>query len=195
MNYERIYNAIIERAKTRQLEGYIERHHIIPKCMNGTDDASNLAELTAKEHFICHLLLVQIYPGDKKLVYALWRMVNSKGRYDKRYIPSGRIYEFIKQTHANVMSETYTGRRMSKECIEKRKLTRKSFVHTEMTKEKISKANSGKIRSDEFKQNLSKLHKGKQAWNKGISMNDDVKQRISETMKRVRALKKLNNIK
>jgi len=194
MNYERIYNAIIERAKNRKLEGYKERHHIIPKCIGGIDDASNLAELTAKEHFICHLLLVQIYPNDKKLVYALWRMVNSKGRYDKRYIPSGRIYEFIKQTHASVMSETYTGRKMSKECIEKRKLTRKSFVHTEMTKEKISKANSGKIRSDEFKQNLSKLHKGKQAWNKGISMNDDVKQRISETMKRVRALKKFNNI-
>lgn len=195
MNYERIYKSIIERAKTRQLEGYSERHHIVPKCMGGNDDARNLVRLTAKEHFICHLLLVEIYPENSKLIYALWRMINSKGRSNKRYIPSGRIYEFIKQTHASVMSETYTGRRMSKECIEKRKLARKTFTHSKETKEKISKANSGKVRSDEFKQNLSKMHTGKRAWNKGISMTDEVKQRISETMKRVRALKKLNNIK
>ena len=40
MNYERIYNAIIERAKTRQLEGYKERHHIIPCNKEDYDNAT-----------------------------------------------------------------------------------------------------------------------------------------------------------
>ena len=56
MNYQKIHDAIIERAKTRKLEGYKERHHIIPRCLGGTDDNENLVDLTAREHFIIHLL-------------------------------------------------------------------------------------------------------------------------------------------
>jgi len=51
MDYQNIYSQIIERAKNHQLEGYKEKHHIIPKCMGGTDEKENIAELTAKEHF------------------------------------------------------------------------------------------------------------------------------------------------
>jgi hypothetical protein len=57
MNYERIYNQIIERAKNRKLIGYKERHHIIPKCMGGNNNELNLVELTAREHFLCHWLI------------------------------------------------------------------------------------------------------------------------------------------
>ena len=36
MNYQKIYDSIIESAKTRKLVNcYKERHHIIPVCMNG----------------------------------------------------------------------------------------------------------------------------------------------------------------
>ena len=52
MNYQRIYDQIINRAKERTLEGYKEKHHIIPKCMGGSNEKQNLIELTAKEHFI-----------------------------------------------------------------------------------------------------------------------------------------------
>ena len=60
MNYQRIYNQIIERAKTRQLNCYKEKHHIIPRCIGGKD-INNIVELTAKEHFLCHRLLCEIY--------------------------------------------------------------------------------------------------------------------------------------
>jgi hypothetical protein len=158
--------------------------------MGGSNDFTNLVDLTAREHFICHMLLVEIYPGNEKLVYAAWRMVNYNGKTKQRYIPSGRIYEFIRQSHASVMSRNFKGRKMSKECIAKRKQTRKIFAHTEATKEKISKANSGKVRNEDFKQNLSRMYKGMSARNKGVPMKDEVKQRISETMKRIRAMKK-----
>ena len=52
MNYQKIYNQIIERAKNRQLEGYKEKHHIIPRCLNGNNDKENLVKLTAREHFL-----------------------------------------------------------------------------------------------------------------------------------------------
>lgn len=64
---------IIERANTRvDLDGYFERHHVIPRCLNGTDEASNLVNLTAKEHYICHMLLIRMVEGR-----AIWQMVKA----------------------------------------------------------------------------------------------------------------------
>ena len=37
MNYQRIHDAIIDRARNRTLQGYLERHHVIPRCLGGTD--------------------------------------------------------------------------------------------------------------------------------------------------------------
>ena len=63
MNYKRIYESIIEKRKIDIPTGYVEEHHCyIPSCLGGTDDKSNLVKLTAKEHFICHLLLTKMYP-------------------------------------------------------------------------------------------------------------------------------------
>lgn len=61
MNYKKIYDSLIERRKASPLEGYTESHHIIPKCMGGTDNKSNLVKLSAREHFVAHQLLYKIY--------------------------------------------------------------------------------------------------------------------------------------
>ena len=74
MNYKRIYKQIVKRAKLRQLEGYKEKHHIKPKCLGGSDSKRNIVELTAKEHLLCHKLLVEIYPKNQKLLQSLWLM-------------------------------------------------------------------------------------------------------------------------
>jgi hypothetical protein len=66
MDYTRIYNQIVERAQTRKLEGYVEKHHIVPKCIGGLDVKENIVELTAREHFLCHMLLCEIYPQEIK---------------------------------------------------------------------------------------------------------------------------------
>lgn len=73
MNYKEIYNRIIERSKNRILESYKERHHIIPKCIGGDNSSDNLTELSVKEHYVCHHLLVKIYQNTEfisKLVCA-----------------------------------------------------------------------------------------------------------------------------
>lgn len=71
MNYKKHYDKLMERSKTRTLKGYVEKHHIIPRCLGGTDDVANIAILTPEEHFLAHQLLVKIYPKSSPLVKAV----------------------------------------------------------------------------------------------------------------------------
>lgn len=99
MNYQKLYNQIIERAQERVLspDMYKEVHHIIPKCLGGSNEKENLVKLTAREHFICHWMLSRIYPEDVKIGYAFWAMCNQKTVKQERYIPSSRTYSEGKQ--------------------------------------------------------------------------------------------------
>ena len=115
MNYEKIYNQIVERAKNRVLDCYTESHHIIPRCMGGGDEKENLVTLTAREHFICHRLLVQIHPDNNKLKFALWAMCNMKSKRQSRYVPSSRVYESIKIEVIKLISEKKKGVKLSEE--------------------------------------------------------------------------------
>lgn len=73
MNYQRIYDSIIEKAiKENRLKSkvvYYESHHILPACLGGSNKKENRVLLTPKEHFICHLLLVKIYEKKDKRSY------------------------------------------------------------------------------------------------------------------------------
>jgi hypothetical protein len=112
MNYQRIYDQLIERAKNRNLEGYKEKHHILPKCLGGSNDKENLVELTAREHFLCHMLLCEIYPKSIKLYQALWLMSTNKNKREgKRYKITSRVYERLK-TEA---SKIYKNRKQTQE--------------------------------------------------------------------------------
>jgi hypothetical protein len=70
MNYLKHYNMLMERSQNRVIDGYVEKHHIIPRCLGGTNDAANIAVLTPEEHFLAHQLLVKIYPNSPPLVNA-----------------------------------------------------------------------------------------------------------------------------
>lgn len=104
MNYEKIYDQIIQRAKSENRKKrcgiYYESHHIIPKCMGGNNDKSTLVLLTAKEHYMAHRLLCLIYPNNNKLKFAIWAMSNGLGN-SKRYMPSGRTYAQIKELYVS----------------------------------------------------------------------------------------------
>jgi len=98
MDYKKHYDLLIERARTRQLTGYVERHHVVPRCIGGTDETSNLVELTPEEHYVAHQLLIKIYPDVDGLVYAANKMtVSSKTvkRNNKRYGWLKRRYQRI----------------------------------------------------------------------------------------------------
>jgi hypothetical protein len=143
MNYQNIYNQIIERAKGRKLEGYKERHHIIPKCLGGDNSKENLVDLTAREHYICHRLLCKIYPNNNSLSSALWLMINASREYQKRHKPSSRIYELLKEEYALRQSLNKTGVKREKWVCEKLSKSMKGIKRSDETKKNISKAKTG----------------------------------------------------
>lgn len=123
MNYKKIYDQLMIRAKTRKLDGYKERHHIVPKCMGGTNNKENMAELTAREHFIAHKLLCEIYPETNKLRYALWAMINGITKRNDLKI-SAREYQRIKQYHGDVVRKTHCNKIVSLETRQKQSKVR-----------------------------------------------------------------------
>lgn len=109
MNYKKIYDSLVTRGKTRKLGTYIERHHIIPKCMGGSDDPNNIVELTAREHFIAHMLLVKIHPGNHSLVKAIVMMCI--GQDDRKL--TNRMYEWVRLRFSIGQSISQTGKNNS----------------------------------------------------------------------------------
>lgn len=65
MDYGRVYREFIadRRARGPFLEGYTERHHILPRSLGGGNEPENLIRLTPEDHFFAHLLLAKIYGG------------------------------------------------------------------------------------------------------------------------------------
>lgn len=106
--YSKWYFNIIEVAKNRKINGYTETHHIIPKCLNGDDSKNNLVSLTAREHFICHLLLTKMH-SSRKLKYALICLTLKNPHQQLRYVPNSRMYENLKKLNSELAKERFTG--------------------------------------------------------------------------------------
>lgn len=99
------YISIITNSKNRTLEGYVEKHHILPKSfkLGGEKDKENLALLTAREHMICHKLLVRMCickKHKKSMYYALWRLTT------KYVVNSSREYAVVREKMSEVISST-----------------------------------------------------------------------------------------
>jgi hypothetical protein len=163
MNYQRVYNNIISNARGVLREGYLESHHIIPKCLGGSNDKENLVLLTAREHYICHLLLAKIH-NTKQLWYAFAMMTVSSPKH-RRDVTS-RMFEQAKLARSKANSGE-NNPMFGKPSAFK--------VHTPETREKIRQSKLGKRRSaftrtspdEETRKKISESNKGKIAWNKG----------------------------
>lgn len=90
-------------------EGYYEEHHILPSSLGGSDQRDNLVPLTAREHFLCHWLLVKIFKKGtderRKMMYAFWRMRGHPTEDKSRYMNS-RAYEKLRTEFAKYVSES-----------------------------------------------------------------------------------------
>lgn len=114
MNYAKIYQTLINKAKQRTIEGYSESHHVVPKCMGGTDEPGNLVRLTPEEHFVAHLLLVKMYPSEQRLVYAANMMtVGSSNIKRSNNKSAGWLRRELARNLRNMMSEPERKRQYS----------------------------------------------------------------------------------
>ncbi len=139
MDYQSHYDRLITRAQSRKLEGYFERHHVIPKCLGGSDKAENRVNLTAEEHYCAHLLLVKTHPENYKLVYAANAM--TADRYGVR--TNNRRYGWLRRLFAEASRSMNTGKVQSAETCAKKSAATKGIPKSPEHNEKNRIANSG----------------------------------------------------
>jgi hypothetical protein len=190
--YNTWYNAITERARSRTLVDYKERHHIVPKCLGGSDAKNNLVDLTAREHFICHWLLVKMHTGESKvkMIYALNGMKRN-GHCTQRYETkiTSRVYEHLKKEFSIVHSATMKGRPAHNKGVpataEQKEKNRKAALGKKMSPESIAKGvakRTGQTRTAEQKENISRSLKESLAKNPRGQMSDEHKLKRSVSL-------------
>lgn len=103
--YTAWYISIIESAIcTPRTDGYYETHHIIPVCVGGTNHISNLVNLSAREHFICHLLLTKASDNHKlKFAFVAMSRVNPN-QVGNRVSIKSHTYEYMKKCNSEAAS-------------------------------------------------------------------------------------------
>lgn len=115
--YSKIYFKIIKNAQHHPRQDYVESHHIEPKSLGGQDKKDNLVNLTAKEHFICHLLLTKMFSlGSSeyyKMIKAFGCMLWRSGDNQERYKVSGKAYAKLREEFSIAMSTSQKNKRNS----------------------------------------------------------------------------------
>ena len=159
MNYQKIYNNLINRAARRISEGYVEKHHIVPRCLGGTDAKENIVSLYPEEHYLAHLLLCKVNKGNSKLLYAAMNMTSgSMINNGKR---NNKAYGWLRRQYAESMSGNNNPARripnLQKEAAKKRVGQKRS----EETKARMSAAQKGRTFTEETKQKMSIAAKNK----------------------------------
>lgn len=162
MNYRKVYKTLVDNRLAAPLpkEEYGEEHHIVPVAEGGSDDASNKVRLSAREHYIAHLLLAKIY-NDCAMHCAVVFM--QTGRHENRKFKfNSRLYEKMREEFAKKLSDWRIAHPLSGS-----KNGMYGRHHTEESKKKMSDNKKGqrtwlgRHHTEESKKKMSRSHKGK----------------------------------
>ena len=77
--YRSLYIRLIKRGLSmteKELNGYNEKHHILPRCMGGDDNKENLVLLPVRYHIMAHIILLEVYPENNKIAITVGLMLN-----------------------------------------------------------------------------------------------------------------------
>jgi hypothetical protein len=148
-NAENICPRNTKKSEAMKVRGYIEDHHIVPKCLGGKDIVTNKVWLTAEEHFICHKLLTEMTEDtvNGKMWSALWRMMNKQSKNQNRdYEVDAKEYAIAREQNAKNHSIRMKG--------ELNPFYNKT--HTESTREVMSASKKGKTYEEIFGKDKAK---------------------------------------
>ena len=184
--YTRTYFSILS-TQHNNLEGF-EVHHIIPKSLGGTDNHNNVIKVSARTHFVLHLLLTKMTEGEarSKMCWALHRMAYSGKLYARQYALARKIHqrnvslpktpEHLEKIAAKLRGQkrsaearakiseaakNRTPRIQSDEEIAKRAASLRGKPKSEGHREKLRQAKLGKPLSEEAKAKMSATTKGR----------------------------------
>jgi hypothetical protein len=150
---------LIDRARTRDTLGYVEKHHVIPKCLGGPDSKDNIVKLYPEEHYLAHLLLCKIYQQNSKLVYAAMNMTS--GAMVNNGKRNNKAYGWLRRQYAESMSGDNNPARRNPDLQKEAAKKRVGQKRTEETKEKMSLAQKGRTFSEETKAKMSAAAKAR----------------------------------
>lgn len=154
MNYQKHYDLLIERARARVLSGYVEVHHVVPRCIGGSDEKDNLVQLTAEEHYVAHQLLHKMFPHIKGLLFAVISM--SGNRWGER---NNKSYGWVRRKNAEMQSENSLKRWEDPEYRAKHKEAMDVLRENPEYVEKVARAlfltHKGRIKSVEERANIA----------------------------------------
>ena len=170
--YKKWHDNIITNAQSRVLKGYKEVHHILPKSLGGSNDKFNLVELTAREHFLVHLLLCKFTVGQakSKMFFALNAMMTLNNRGMRKFKYNSKAIEKVRKAHSEYMKinnpsfredvKTKIGlKSKGRKCISPKYWTGKKL--SKEHKENIRKSSIGKNKGKKYywvkNENISKL--------------------------------------
>lgn len=126
MQYQRLMNkytkwhdALVQKIRDEGNDRqYNEIHHILPRCLGGSDLPDNLLRVTHKEHFILHLLLTKIYPDCDRLWFAYAAMcggsngLTPRPRANSRHFDNLRRYTFTKYQEGKIAYHHITSKKV-----------------------------------------------------------------------------------
>lgn len=198
MNYRWHYDQLIQKYGSwkKPKTGYVERHRKRPGYLGGSYIEGNAFYMSARAHYVAHLLWAKITRHEKAWM-AVKRMGANLGRN------ASKLYETAKVIQAAHLSKLFSGENhpqfgkpMSKETRKKlsdaskgkpkslemrKKLSKTNMGHevSESTRNKLRIAQTGKKMPVEFCQQVSERMKGNTHL-LGYIHSDDTKRKISE---------------
>lgn len=155
---------------------YCERHHIIPRCLDGTNDEDNLIDLYAREHFIAHKLLAKENPNNSNLIHA-WALMSRINNHNGIYQLTPEEYEDARKVYIALMK----GKTLSEEHRMKIGKANKGRTVPQDARLAVAKANADRIWTKESRQKLSNSISGKNHPLFGTHPTEETRRKLSES--------------
>jgi hypothetical protein len=141
-HYKQRYDHMIHHYQAHLCEGYVEKHHITPRCLGGSDDIDNLVLLPLRAHYLAHYMLTKMYPDNNKLYHAFAAMARQSKNHQRHF--TSKQYEKMKKARSSAM----TG------------VPRPEHVKQKLRKPKSTRENYSKPKSDLHRSNISQALTG-----------------------------------
>jgi hypothetical protein len=193
LNLQR-YLKLIAHAKKQCASGYLEKHHVLPKAMGGSNDESNIAVLTARQHYIAHKLLWKAYKTREtaRAFFFMSHRTNSKSKL------SSKSYEALKEGMSvsditkQKLSNAFKGKKrppFTAETKAKMSAVRIGIEFSNETKAKMSESAKQRVRclhSLESKEKMKIAAKARELAKKaaGYIVSEETRQKLSIASKR-----------
>lgn len=159
----------------------IHKHHILPKHMGGSDNSSNIMEVTVEQHAELHRMLWEQHGFWQD--YIAWQGLSgrmNKEEIIREKIRLGNIGKVLSEEHKKKIGLSSSGRKHTEESKKKMSVLATGRKPSEKTKQKLSRSHLGKKLTEETKQKIS------------LALKD--KKRPQEVIDKIKETKRLKRI-